>query len=582
MMTIMIVIFIVHRSDNSNKRIPESDRGSLKFAKLEDALNFLLETRVSTEKDILNPRSPQYKAIRWMMMEDPAKRPLPEDLLGDDAVRFVQRYALATFYFSTGGPTTWENQLNFLSADHECAWYTDEDEPGFIADMFAVGVTCNTDMLVSNVFIPNNGLTGSLPPELFELREMSLLALPHNSLEQTFDESMNTMMRPMTQLQYVDLKYNRFSGPVPSAFGEWLDLQTLALSNNMFSGPLPSSISRLAKLKTLALDDNQLTGSLEMVTDHLTNLEYFYGDRNQFFHLVDDNFAKDLNRLRELDLSDNELYSSSSLPLPAHLLNHPSLQILDLANNDLRGTLPSSMQINQVLEFLSLRGNELHGAISAFSLPRLERLKHLDIQGNRFYGALPTIMHSMKELKYLAIGNNEFQFNSGLPDWLWVLTGLQELSVPNLDIGGEIPSGLAGMTNLIALDLSDNNMSGDVPAEVWDLPDLAYLLLHRNSLDGRALPSSTIMGADRLRVVSLFGNENLNGSLELLCNQATDLTFLAADCAIECPCCAKCCSTEGCFEDELKQNADYREGLWEYGYKRTDFAFDPALLNDSS
>ena len=155
------------------------------------------------------------------------------------------------------------------------------------------------------------------------------------------------------------------------------------------------------------MDDNELSGSLNVVTDHLFDLEYFYADRNKFVHLVDNMFAKDLLRLRALDLSHNRLYSSPTQSLPVQFFNHPSLRVLDLAYNDLRGELPNLMQRNDVLRFLSLRGNELHGSISTFSLPHLKRLSHLDIEENRFQGALPNEMYTLKELNYLAFGSND-------------------------------------------------------------------------------------------------------------------------------------------------------------------------------
>lgn len=570
---LFMVVFLMRKQNNNRggaSGLPQSTSRS------EAIMNFLTETRVSKEDDLLRIGSPQNQALKWIATEDGEQRPVPDGLVGAAARQFAQRYALAVFYYATGGPATWVKQLDFLSDLHECNWSDGKAQVGFSDDTdgeyHAIGITCNADGFVATVFFPSNGLTGNLPAEFFVLREMTLMALPNNDLAQEFDVAIENLMRSMLHLEYVDWKYNRFSGTIPQILGMWENLQVLALSNNNFRGSLPSSLSNLSRLTTLALDDNELTGPLDAVTDHLIALEYFYADRNKFVHLVDDSFARELNQLRALDLSHNELYSNADLPLPDQIFNHPSLQVLDLAYNDLRGQLPDLRQQNPVLRFLSLRGNELHGAVSAVSLPRLERLTHLDIQENQFNGVLPVEMNILTELNYLAFGDNDFVYSDGLPDWLWSLADLMELLAPNLAISGEIPSNFELLTNLMVLDLSGNQFVGNVPVMLWDLPNLSYLLLHDNALDQNVFPLDTIMGPERLKVVTLYGNEALSGSLQVVCDQATELALLATDCSMDCPCCSHCCSTPGCFDEELEENFFYYEGMWESGYRRIDYA----------
>ena len=84
--------------------------------RFEAAMQFLTEARVSKKDDLLETGSPQNLALKWIVLEDAAKRPVPDVLLGATAIQFAQRYSLATFYFATGGPTTWKDQLNFLNA----------------------------------------------------------------------------------------------------------------------------------------------------------------------------------------------------------------------------------------------------------------------------------------------------------------------------------------------------------------------------------------------------------------------------------------------------------------------------------
>ena len=64
---------------------------------------------------LTDPDTPQYRANQWLLYEDslglaPAS--------GDSKDRVIQRYALAAFYFSTGGPRSWKTH-NWLEGD-EC------------------------------------------------------------------------------------------------------------------------------------------------------------------------------------------------------------------------------------------------------------------------------------------------------------------------------------------------------------------------------------------------------------------------------------------------------------------------------
>ena len=52
-----------------------------------------------------------------------------EDLSTVEPDRFLQRYALAVLYFSTGGEESWIDQASFLTPDrHECEWFVTTPE----------------------------------------------------------------------------------------------------------------------------------------------------------------------------------------------------------------------------------------------------------------------------------------------------------------------------------------------------------------------------------------------------------------------------------------------------------------------
>jgi len=88
-----------------------------------EGISSILETMTAVNV-LADVNSPQYKAAQWLVNEDTFAA-CPENL-----ARLVQRYALAAFYYSTGGDD-WnfcsasdENcSRAFLGGGDECTWY---------------------------------------------------------------------------------------------------------------------------------------------------------------------------------------------------------------------------------------------------------------------------------------------------------------------------------------------------------------------------------------------------------------------------------------------------------------------------
>jgi hypothetical protein len=80
------------------------------------------------KQDLMNPESPQYRAALWMAEEDEhptmASLSYPLNQTDLELLRFRQRYALVTFYYSTStGDKEWKDQCNFLMPSlHVCDW----------------------------------------------------------------------------------------------------------------------------------------------------------------------------------------------------------------------------------------------------------------------------------------------------------------------------------------------------------------------------------------------------------------------------------------------------------------------------
>lgn len=566
--TISLGLALVNRLSDNNNNNSSLFYGSSRF---EASVDYLAKAGISNRLDMETAGTPQNLAVNWVADVDPLAYDLPNSGGTTDNFRFVQRYALVTFFFALRG-TEWTEAHNFLTNQDECGWF-ESTALDFVELETAVGVSCNPDLRVDGIFLPSNNLQGKVPPEVGHLKSLQTLALPYNDLTGEIPEG----VADLSNLIYLDFRYNILDGNIPSFVGDFEYLEVLGLSNNEFRGSVPPSMGTLRRLKTLALDDNELTGSLGFAS-YLSKLEFFYADRNLFEQTLDGDFFSNLERLRQLDLSSNLL---SSTEFPLNLASHADLEVLDLANNEFGGSLPVAIASNTVLEFLSLRGNLLTGEVP-INLPALYKLSHLDLSENKLAGSIPGRLSTMTTLTFLALGENDF-YPDSLPGLLSELTNLRELSMPGVQLSGPVPNWLTLLTDLELLDLSHNDMTGDVPSGVWNLPELAYLLLHDNVLDG-IFPVS--VGANDLKVVTLHKN-NFSGNTGAVCDAATDLNLLATDCGAEivcsASCCPKCCEEDDvdCFEDNMLHDLTTVEGQWEFNYKRSSYSFDPAILEES-
>lgn len=92
--------------------------------------------------------SPQRAAFDWL------NSPFNDNIINDER-RVLQRYALASFFYATGG-SRWDSTAFWLSGEDECNWFTSSSDP----------VICDTEGNVITLSLHENGLDGSIPAEI--------------------------------------------------------------------------------------------------------------------------------------------------------------------------------------------------------------------------------------------------------------------------------------------------------------------------------------------------------------------------------------------------------------------------------
>jgi len=354
-------------------------------------LNLLVSASFDEGAALRSEGSPQNQAFYWLASNS--------NVTEYNDSKKLTRYALATFYWSTGGNRTWVDESRWLSDEDECDWFTRSRstpcnfEGGFqdleVSYNNLEGVLPPELALLSDSLVtinigggPNNAIGGSLPEELGFLSKLEELRLPSNNLT----GSLPTAISGWSSIRTINLSGNRLEGPIPKEIGVMTDLYLLAAENNLLSGPIPTTIGNLARLKTLTLSNNQLTGMPTQIGS-LRDLVFLEMQENSFIGPLPSEMGE-LRELRQLKLNNNTF--SQTMPQELSLLS--SITTIDLSFNSFEGPVPpfGSAVSNQIRN-LRLSHNLLSGGVPA-SFANLTGVQTLLLHNNNLQGDMPTVV----------------------------------------------------------------------------------------------------------------------------------------------------------------------------------------------
>ena len=224
--------------------------------------------------------------------------------------------ALVALYNATDGPN-WARNDNWLT--------------GPVSQWASVGVTGNR---VTSLAFDNNQLTGSIPPELGNLTNLTYLWFSSNNLTGSIPAELSRL----TNLTQLVLSYNQLTCSIPSELESLANLTFLSLFGNQLTGSIPPELGNIPGLADLWLFYNQLTGSIPPELGNLANLTRLWLYQNNLTGSIPPELGR-LANLTQLFLDNNQLTGS----IPPELGSSFNLRDLHLRGNPLSGSLPVSL-----------------------------------------------------------------------------------------------------------------------------------------------------------------------------------------------------------------------------------------------
>ncbi|CAB9507227.1 leucine rich repeat [Seminavis robusta] len=227
-----------------------------------------------------------------------------------------------------------------------------------------------------------------------------------------------------------------------------------------------------------------------------------------------------LTSLVEIHLEDNQIWGS----LPSQIGRLSKLGILSIQNNTMTQSLPTELGQLSLLSQLHLFDNEFQGEVPS-EVGLLTYLTQLHLQRTQIGGQLPTELGNLVRLEEFWTWNTNF--SGTLPSHMGQMVSLSSLAMHNGELRGTIPTEFGQLTNMDLMQIDGHFLSGSIPTEFGQLKKVRLLTFGSNSLSS-TIPTELGLLSKALGVLRFFQNE-LTGSVPAELGQLSVLQRLELD-----------------------------------------------------
>ena len=331
----------------------------------------------------------------------------------------------------------------------------------------------------------NQGLTGEIPSEIGQLTNLVTLKLHYNELTGSIPPEIGNL----TSLVKLDLRYNNLSGSIPTEVWSLISLKELGIQKNQFSGTIPSAIGNLTELTHLYLYGNQFTGSIPAEIGNLINLGKLHLNNNQFTGLIPETICN-------INMAFYNPYR------------------FDISGNQLLPPYPDC-----IAEFVGYQYSEDCESNYLFDGICTEQ-SDLDVLQKFIDNSSETINMEMDDnnngiIEPIELGTQHW-WNGRLTELNCNYDLVNEFTLSDLGLSGEIPQEIGTLDSLEFLWLEDNQLTGPIPSEIGNLSKLKYLIMHHNQLSD-SIPSE-IGNLSNLEILKLDNNQLTGYIPESICD----------------------------------------------------------------
>ncbi|XP_017609433.2 receptor like protein 21-like [Gossypium arboreum] len=301
----------------------------------------------------------------------------------------------------------------------------------------------------------------------------------------------------LTNLEELNLNSNSFTNSLLAQLSGFSNLKSLRIRNNQLKGSinikeLLDSLSNLEKLDIsknevkefvpIKNKENRSLGKLKIAT-----LDYVFTVGTTSLIPLLETFSS----IKTLSLRGNYFNDTFSTQDQLHVSSKIEGLVLD--RSSLNNNILQSIGVLDSLKFSSLRGCGLSGTLPAQGWCDLQKLELLDLSENALEGTLPSCLANLSSLHYLDISDNQFtgkdvdlsnnNLSGELPKWVWNVSNLKALALT-----GEIPYWIGTLSALSVLLLKANYFIGEIPIEICKLYSLSIIDISQNKLSS-SIPS---------------------------------------------------------------------------------------------